>query len=145
VDLWSVGLAFLKGAGQQSGNPVCLWIPGLTGLVGVSVQQNGDRVCVGGGSPVWQGLGAQGCGVNIVQGCACLGDMAQWNGDHTCLYLWCSRPWGSGLADQRSCRAVQSWVCGRQCRDRAGWGAQPSETELLQGCAGLGGVIQQRS
>jgi hypothetical protein len=41
-----MGLACLKGTGWQSEDPVCLWIPGLTGLGGM-VKQNGDHVCVG--------------------------------------------------------------------------------------------------
>jgi hypothetical protein len=61
------------------------------------------------------------------------------------------RPWGHGPveiiaadlgawpAEQRSCRAVQAlraWLAKQRC---AGLGAQPSEMELLQGCAGLEG------
>jgi hypothetical protein len=59
--------------------------------------------------PAWQALGAQACRVNTVQGSAGLGVVAQQNGDHVCLYLWRSRPWGCGPAAQRSCRAVQAW------------------------------------
>jgi hypothetical protein len=46
VGLWSMGLACLKGAGQWSGDPECLWIPGLTGL-GAMIKENGDHVRVG--------------------------------------------------------------------------------------------------
>jgi hypothetical protein len=41
------GLACLKGEVQRSGDPVCLWISGLTALRGGAVQQNGDHACVG--------------------------------------------------------------------------------------------------
>jgi hypothetical protein len=53
----------LKCVGWQSGDPACLWIPSLTDLGGVA-QQNRDCVC---GSPAWKALGAQACGVDIVQ------------------------------------------------------------------------------
>jgi hypothetical protein len=63
----------LKGIGQWSGDPVCLWIPGLTGLEG---RHGGAerRSCVC-GSPAWQPLGAQPCRVNIVHCCADFGGM----------------------------------------------------------------------
>jgi hypothetical protein len=38
-------LACLKGAGWQSGDAVCLWIPSLTGLEGLA-QRNGDLGCL---------------------------------------------------------------------------------------------------
>jgi hypothetical protein len=67
-----VGLAYLKGSGWQSGDPACLWIPGLTGSGGHD--QAEQRLCV------WvlalQALGAQPCKVNIVQCCAGFGGMA---------------------------------------------------------------------
>jgi hypothetical protein len=51
----------------------------------------------------WQALGAQACGVNIVQDCVGLGNVAQRKGDPACLYLC------HGMlcvpAQQRSCRA----------------------------------------
>jgi hypothetical protein len=34
VGLWSVGLTCLKGVGQWSGDPVCLWIAGLADFRG---------------------------------------------------------------------------------------------------------------
>jgi hypothetical protein len=33
--LWSVGLVCLKGTGQQSGDPECLWIACLVGFRGI--------------------------------------------------------------------------------------------------------------
>jgi hypothetical protein len=71
--LWSMGLACLKGAGQQSGDPVCLW-SWLDRLGEHGPAEWRSCVC---GSPALQALGAQACGVNIVQGCAGLGGMAQ--------------------------------------------------------------------
>jgi hypothetical protein len=97
VGLWSMGLACLKGTGQRSGDPACLWIPGLTGL-GSSPEEQRSCMC---GSLAWQALGAQACRVNIVQGCAGFRGVAQRNGDHACLYLWWGRPWGCGPAKQR--------------------------------------------
>jgi hypothetical protein len=82
--LWSVGLACLKAADQQSGDPAYLCIPWLTGLRGRSSAEWRSCIC---GSLAWQALGTQACGVNIVWGCAGLG----------------------GVAQQRSCRAVQAW------------------------------------
>jgi hypothetical protein len=75
---------------------------------------------MGVGVPVLAGLGAQACGVNILQGCVGLGGMAQLNWDCAGLYLQHSRPWGHVLAKQRSCRAVQAleaWLAKqRLCR-----------------------------
>jgi hypothetical protein len=67
-----MGLACLKGADWWSGDPTCLWIPGLTCLSG-PVEQNRDCMCV---SPALLALGAQPCRVNIVQGCTGFGGMA---------------------------------------------------------------------
>jgi hypothetical protein len=89
------------------------------------------------GSLAWQALGAQACGVNIVQGCASLGVEAQWNRDSACLYLWHGRPWGHVLAKQRSCRAVQAlgvWPA-KQRLCRVGGHRL---AKIVQGCAGLG-------
>jgi hypothetical protein len=87
------------------------------------------RVC---GSPPWQALGAQACGVNILQGCAGFGVLAQQNGDRVCLYLRCGMP--EGMAQQSGDLAglCRPWGHGQQSRDLAGlWGPQPSKTELL--------------
>jgi hypothetical protein len=123
-----MGLACLKGTSWQSRDPVCLWIPGLTGLGGHSLAEQRLWVC---GSPAWQALEAQACRVNIVQGCVGLLGLAQQNGNCACLYLQCSRPWGHDWqsrdvqgwehipAKWSSCRAVQ--VLGtRPGRDHAG-------------------------
>jgi hypothetical protein len=64
-------------------------------------------VCV---CPTWQALGAQACGVNIVQDCAGLGAWPSGT-EIVCVYI----------------------------SDAAGLGAWPSRAEILQGCASLGG------
>jgi hypothetical protein len=58
--------------------------PWLDRLGGHSAAERRSSVC---GSPAWQALGAQACGVNIVQGCAGLGGVAQQSRDRGCLYL----------------------------------------------------------
>jgi hypothetical protein len=105
-------LACLKGTGQQSGGPVWLWIPGLTGLGG-TIEQNGDRVCV--------------------------------NGDRVCVLVpSLTGLRGTALQSEYCAVLCRLWGCGWQSRDRAeivqGLGVQPSETELLQGCAIIGGM-----
>jgi hypothetical protein len=58
--------------------------PGLDRLGGRGPAEQRSCMC---GSLAWQALGAQACGVNIVQGCASLGVVAQQKGDGACLYL----------------------------------------------------------
>jgi hypothetical protein len=65
-----VGFACLKGAGQPSGDPACLWILGLTGLGGHGIAERKLCMCA---PPAWQALGAQAYRVNTVQGCVGLG------------------------------------------------------------------------
>jgi hypothetical protein len=91
---------------------VCLWIPGLTGM-GRGRGPAEWKLCLC-GSPAWQALGAQACGVNVVQGCAGLGGLAQRKGDHECLYLWHGRHWGDVAQQSRDlaglCRpGVGAW------------------------------------
>jgi hypothetical protein len=82
-----------------------LWSMGLECLKG-TVWWSGDPVCL------W------------IPGLTGLGGMAQQNKDPVCLYFWCCRPWRHGLAEQRSCRAVQALGHGRQSRDCAGLGEE---------------------
>jgi hypothetical protein len=81
-----MGLACLKGTGWWSGDPGCLWIPGLTGLGGV-VQQT---EILGMWIPCLAGL--RGTGL--------------WSG--YCAHL--CRPGGHSPAEWRSCMCVpQAW------------------------------------
>jgi hypothetical protein len=96
--------------------------------------------------------------MDILQACAGLEGMAQWNRDLVCVYPRHGRPWGCGPAEQRLCKLVQAleaWTS----RDSAGlegptqwngdcvcvslvWqtlGMWPGRAEMVQGCAGLGG------
>jgi hypothetical protein len=74
--LWSMGLACLKGAGQKSGDPVCLWIAGLAGFRG-TVPVEIVQACAGlrgaAQQRLWmpeQALGAWPSRVEVVQNCA---------------------------------------------------------------------------
>jgi hypothetical protein len=78
VELWSIGLACLKGVGQKSGDPACLWIASLAGFKGTFP-------------------------VEIVQACAGMRGVAQ------------QRPWRPG-------KALGVW---------------PSRVEVVQNCAGM--------
>jgi hypothetical protein len=75
--------------------------------------------------------------MEVLQGCASLGVMAQQNGDGACLYL-CSRPWGHGPGEAEIYRAGDTT---QRNRAPAGlctpWGHGPAE--IMLGCAGLGG------
>jgi hypothetical protein len=128
VGLWSVGLACLKGTGQLSRDPACLWIPGLTDLGG-TIEQNGDCVC---GSWAWQALGAQPCRVNIVQCCAGFRGVAS---KAEIVQGWRAQPSKSELLQ---CCAGLGSLAGK-AEIVQGSGAWPSKMELLQGCAGLRG------
>jgi hypothetical protein len=72
-------------------------------------------------------------------------DMAHPNGNHVCLYLSCGWPWGMAQQSRDLAGLCRLWGCGWQSRDMQGWGTQPSERELLRGCAGLGCMAWQRS
>jgi hypothetical protein len=131
-----MGLACLKGAGRWSGDPACLWIPGLTGL-GDAMEQfeilcvwvPSSRSCVC-GSLAWQALGAQPCRVTIVQCCAGFGGVA---GKAEIIQDW--GPWPSETELLQGCASLGS-VAGK-AEILQSWGAWPSEAELLQGYAGL--------
>jgi hypothetical protein len=114
-----MGLACLKGAGQWSGDPVCLWIPSLTGLGGVA-QQNRDHVC---GSLAWQALGDR---------------LAEW--------ILC-RPGGHGPVEWRlylcvsQAQALGAWP-GRAeivqaCAGRTAWPGRDRKCLWIPGLAGL--------
>jgi hypothetical protein len=83
VGLWSVSLVCLKGMGQWSGDPACLWIAGFSGCRGTVP-------------------------VEIMQACAGMRGMSRWNRDGVHVDRGFGRPWGHGLAEQRSCRPVQT-------------------------------------
>jgi hypothetical protein len=113
-------LACLNGTVWLSGDPVCLWIPGLTGFGGVCSPAEGRLwVCR-----------SLACRVNIVQGYVGLGGMAQWT-EIVCVCI--SSAAGLGGVYQQS-------------RDLAGlcwpWGAWPNPMEIMCVCisgeAGLG-------
>jgi hypothetical protein len=80
--LWGMGLACLKGMGQQSGDPACLWIASLAGFRGMVPE--------------------------IMQPCAGLGGASQWNGDCVCVDCWDGKPWWCGPVQKGSCRPVQA-------------------------------------
>jgi hypothetical protein len=112
--------------------------PGGVG-VGVGEGEGGRdlaewRSCVC-GSPAWQALVAQACGVDIVQACAGLEGTAQWNRDCACVYFRCGSSCGHVPAKQRSCRPVQAL------------GSWPSGMEIVRVCisgmAGHEGVAWQ--
>jgi hypothetical protein len=114
--------------------------PWLDRLAGHGPAEWRSWVCV---SLAWQALGAQACGVNIVQGCVGLGGMAQWDGDRVGLYLQCGRPWGHVPAEQRSCRAGgHSPKKQSSCRAVPTLRVWPSQMEIVRVCisgmAGLG-------
>jgi hypothetical protein len=88
-----MGLECLKGTGQWSGDPACLWIPGLNGLGG-AVQQNGDPQL---GRLRGTGLWSRYCA-----------GLCRPGGHRAGL----CRPWEHGLAEQRLSRAVQAWERG---------------------------------
>jgi hypothetical protein len=125
VGLWSVSLACLKDTGQQSGDPACLWIPGLTGLEGHGAAE--QRSCVW-GSLAWQALGAQAWGVNIVSTVQALGACPS---RMEIVWVCTSSTAGLGGIYQQSrhlARLCRPWGCNGQNRDHAGlWGtAQPN-------------------
>jgi hypothetical protein len=102
------------------------------------------------GSRGWQAFRAQACGVDIVQVCVGLEDMAWRNRDRECVYLRRGRTWGCGLAQQRSYRLVQAWraqpsrteimpVC---ISSPAGLAGVAGRAEIMHACAGLGGTTQ---
>jgi hypothetical protein len=113
--------------------------PWLDRLGELSPAERRSWVC---GSPAWQALGAQACGMNIVQGCVGLGGVAQWM---EIVWVCISSTAGLGGVYWQSrdlAGLCRPWRCGGQSRDRAGLGVQSSQMELLQGCAGLGGLAQ---
>jgi hypothetical protein len=67
--LWSMHLVCLKGAGQWSGDPACLWIAGLAGFRGTIPAE-------------------------IVQACA--GLRVWWVEVMNICGSWLGRPWGHG-------------------------------------------------
>jgi hypothetical protein len=89
----------------------------LTGLGGCSPAE--WRLCVY-GSHAWQTLGAQACGVNIVQGCAGLGGVAQQSRDHAglcrpgrdCKCLLIPSLKGSSHRDPTAYGAIAPWAYG---------------------------------
>jgi hypothetical protein len=104
ASLWSVVLMCLKGAGQWSGDPACLWIASLAGFRGTVLAEI-EWVCAGVRGVVqgrsWRPVQAWGYGpAEIMNVCGSrLG-----------------RAWGHGLAQRSSSRPVQTW------------GAQPNRT-----------------
>jgi hypothetical protein len=144
---------YLKGSGQQSGDPECLWIPGLTGLRGMA-QQNRDCAYVGPGlgkpwgAGFWSGYGAgfwsgyyaglcrtggHSPGTEIVPVCipcvAGLGGMAQQSRDRPGL----CRPWGHGPAEIMQAGAGLAGCSPAKwslCRPVQAWRARPSGTEV---------------
>jgi hypothetical protein len=159
-------LACLKCTGQQSGDPACLWIPSLTGLGMCGPGEQRLCVCWGwGGVPSLAGLRGTGLQSEYYAG-LCRpwghGPVEQ----RSCVFVSpCMAVLGGrGLAEQRSCRAVQSlaaWPAkqrpfraGRHgpakwssCRAVPALGPWPSRTEIMSVCisgvAGLGGVYRQ--
>jgi hypothetical protein len=118
--------------------------PWLDRLGGGGLAEWWSWVC---GSTAQQALGAQACGVNIVQDCAGLGDMAPRNGDCICLYLQCGWPWGMAWQSRDLARLCRPWGPGWQSRDSAGlWGTAqqnraPAELCRPGGVCGLAEII----
>jgi hypothetical protein len=99
------------------GNPVCLWIPGLTGLGG-TVQQNGDHGCGGSclGRPWGTGLWSE-------------------------YFAGLCRPWGHGPVELRLCGFVSPaqqalGACTGKAeilQGCAGLGGMAGKAEIVQG------------
>jgi hypothetical protein len=113
VDDQTRSMACLKGAGWWSGNPACLWIPGLTGLGG-TVEQNRDCVC--GGVPGLEALRGTALQSEYCAVVCRLWGHDQQSRDHVQL---------GSAAQQDIAPAVlcRPWEPGRQSRDHAGLGS----------------------
>jgi hypothetical protein len=114
-----------------------VWVPGLAGLRAQACGMNIVQCCAGLGgmankTEIMHGWGAWPSETELLQDCAGLAVVAQKNRDYACLHLQCGSPWGHGLAEQRSCRAVQAL-----------WGVWPPEIVNVRGSPALGAGLME--
>jgi hypothetical protein len=139
------GCVGLWGVAQQNGDSAGLYLQPCRPWMRVPTEQRSCRAVQA--LEVWQAKQR----LSRTRGCGALAGLCRPRGHGPAEWKLCmfvSLAWlalGHGMAEQRSCRAVQAlgeWLV-KQRSCRAG-GSQPREMELLQGCAGLGRMAWQR-